>query len=225
MWAARDQLIANVPNAAEAVRMAMHAPKFPVTLMELGDNIGGGSAGDATIILQELLAQQAEGWVVALYDPEAVQQCFQAGIGTTIGLRVGGKLDRQHGPTLAISGRVRTLSDGHFIETERRHGGQTVFHQGLTAVVSVPRRNGTPGGLLLLNSERMAPMSIHQLTSAGIVPQQQKILVAKGAVAPRAAYEPVSAQIITVDTAGATAISIPSAQYHYARHDLYEWTQ
>jgi microcystin degradation protein MlrC len=66
-------------------------------------------------------------------------------------------------------------------------------------------------------------MSIHQLTSAGIVPQHQRILVAKGAVAPRAAYEPVSKRIIEVDTAGATSISIPPAQYHLARKTLYEW--
>ncbi|MCB0123136.1 MAG: MlrC C-terminal domain-containing protein, partial [Caldilineaceae bacterium] len=78
--------------------------------------------------------------------------------------------------------------------------------------------------LILLNSNRMPPMSIHELTCAGIVPEQQRILVAKGAVAPRAAYEPVCKQIIEVDTAGATSISIPQEQYQLARKSLYEWT-
>ena len=58
--------------------------------------------------------------------------------------------------------------------------------------------------LIRSNSLRIPPMSIHQITCVGIQPQQQKILVAKGAVAPRAAYEPVSARIIEVDSAGAT---------------------
>lgn len=225
MWEGREQLVPQIPDAVTAVRMAMESTETPVALFELGDNIGGGSAGDATIILEQLLAQKADGWVVAIYDPESVQACFAAGIGGTVTLRVGGKVDAIHGPTLPITGRVRTLSDGKFEEPERRHGGRRYHDQGLTAVVEVNRTAPGKGGLLVLDSERTPPMSIHQLTSAGIVPQHQRILVAKGAVAPRAAYEPVSKRIIEVDTAGATSISIPPAEYHLARKTLYEWNR
>ena len=123
------------------------------------------------------------------------------------------------------SGRVRALCDGKFEETQRRHGGRRYHDQGLTAVIEVNRSAPGKGGLILLNSNRTPPMSIHELTCAGIVPEQQKILVAKGAVAPRAAYEPVCQQIIEVDTAGATSISIPQEQYHLARQTLYEWNR
>ena len=54
-------------------------------------------------------------------------------------------------------------------------------------------------------------------------PSQQKILVAKGAVAPRAAYEPVSARLIEVASGGATAILRSSEEYAQARKTLYEW--
>lgn len=223
MWASRDQLLPNVPNAAEAVRQAMAATKTPVALMEMGDNIGGGSAGDATIILKELIEQNAESWVVTIYDPESVQICVKAGIGAEVALRVGGKTDQMHGPTLSIVGRVRTLHDGSYEEHERRHGGGRYFSQGLSVVVEVPRRPSGRGGLLILTSIRAVPTSIHQITCMGIQPQQQKILVAKGSVAPRAAYEPVSAQIIPVDTAGATAINRSPAEFHLARKTFYEW--
>jgi microcystin degradation protein MlrC len=225
MWEVRDQLIPQLPNAAAAVKMAMESPQTPVALFELGDNIGGGSAGDATFVLAELLRQQATGWVVAIYDPAAVEQCFAAGIGGEVALNVGGKSDSEHGTPVAIHGRVRTLSDGSYEETERRHGGARFINQGLSAVVAVVAESGERVGLLLLNSRRTTPFSIHQLTSVGIVPQQQRILVAKGAVAPRAAYEPVSAHIIEVDTGGATAISRPPAAYRLARHSFYEWGQ
>ena len=225
MWSVREELIPQVPDAATAVQMAMASTETPVALFELGDNIGGGSAGDATIILEQLLAQKADGWVVAIYDPESVQACFQAGIGATVALQVGGKVDTIHGPTLSITGRVRTLSDGKIEEPERRHGGRRYHNQGLTAVIEVNRDAPGKGGLLLLDSRRTAPMSIHQLTSAGIVPQHQRILVAKGAVAPRAAYEPVSKRIIEVDTAGATSISFPPTDYTRARHSFYEWNR
>jgi len=225
MWESREQLVPRIPKAAEAVAMAMASSAWPVSLFELGDNVGGGSAGDATIILEELLRQKADGWVVTLYDPESVQQCVAAGIGGQVTVHTGGKLDKQHGPTLTISGRVRTLHDGTYEETERRHGGARYGDQGLSVVVEVNRSGPGKGGLLILNSNRIAPMSIHQITCMGIQPQQQKMLVAKGAVAPRAAYEPVSARIIEVDTAGATSISRPPAEFVRARKDLYEWTR
>ena len=211
MWAVREQLKPNVPDPVTAVRRAMASKRQPVALFELGDNIGGGSAGDATILLKALIDERADDWVVTIYDPEAVATCFKAGIGATVSLPVGGKTDDMHGPTLQITGQVRTLHDGSYVETERRHGGGRHFNQGLTAVLAVEVGSTGSGArrLLVLNSERSTPNSIHQITCAGIQPQQQRILVAKGAVAPRAAYEPVSADIIEVDTSGATSISIP----------------
>lgn len=225
MWAAREALVPQLAKPAEAVQLAMRTTQTPVALFDLGDNVGGGSAADSTIILKELIDQNAEGWVVVIYDPESVQACVAAGIGGQVALRVGGKTDAMHGPTLAIAGRVRTLHDGTYEETERRHGGGRYFDQGLTAVVEVPKRGeaGKRAGLLVLNSKRTPPMSIHQITCVGIVPQQQRILVAKGTVAPRAAYEPVSAQIIEVDTAGATDINRPPSAFQRARKSFYEW--
>ena len=223
MWAVRDQLKPNLPKPAEAVRMAMQAQATPVTLFDMGDNVGGGSAADSTLILEELIKQGADGWVVAIWDPESVQACFMAGVGATVDLQVGGKVDDLHGKTLSITGRVRTLHDGTYEETERRHGGGRYWNAGLTAVVEVNRPQPGKGGLLVLNSKRTSPMSIHQITSVGIVPQQQKILVAKGTVAPRAAYAPVSAQIIQVDSGGACDINRDPSAFVRARKDFYEW--
>ena len=219
MWSTREELLPRIPGAEEAVRMAMASPKTPVSLFEMGDNIGGGSAGDSTIVLDELLRQGADGWVAALYDPEAAAACAAAGIGARLTLAVGGKVDDQHGPTLTVTGTVRALHDGKFIETERRHGGKRDWDQGLTAVLA------TSAGLLLLDSLRTPPMSLNQLRSAGIMPEQQRIFVAKGAVAPRAAYGPVSARIIEVDTAGATSISRSPGDFQRARKGLWEWSQ
>ena len=223
MWDVREQLIAEVPAPAEAVRQAMASDEFPVTLLDFGDNIGGGSAGDSTFVLEQLMVQEADGWVMTVWDPEAVQICAGAGIGGQVALQVGGKTDAMHGPMLDVEGKVRTLHSGAYEETERRHGGGRYFDQGLTAVVEVGRTGPGRGGLLVLNTRRSYPNSIHQITCVGIQPQQEKILVAKGAVAPRAAYEPVSAKLIEVDSPGATAIHRGPEEYELARKTLYEW--
>ena len=221
MWASRDQLKPMVPAPAEAVRLAVASEETPVCLLDMGDNIGGGSSGDSTFVLEQLLAQEADGWVVSIWDVESAQACFAAGVGGQVQLRVGGKTDDMHGPTLEIAGRVRTLHDGSYEERERRHGGGRYFNQGPTAVVQVEQAGSK--GLLLLNSERACPNSIHQITCAGIQPEHQRILVAKGAVAPRAAYEPVCARLIEVASGGATAIDRPADEYRLARKSLYEW--
>ena len=59
----------------------------------------------------------------------------------------------------------------------------------------------------MLNTKRTVPLSLHQLVSVGVYPERQKILVAKGTIAPLAAYEPVSKRLITVDSGGACAVN------------------
>lgn len=224
IWAGREGLLVDIPDPAAAVTEAMGSGDTPLCLLDFGDNIGGGSSGDSTFVLEQLLAQKADGWVVSVWDPESVRACVAVGIGAEVALQVGGKTDDQHGTTQVVAGQVRTLHDGSYEETERRHGGGRYFDQGLSAVVAVGRDEPGKGGLLVLTTERAMPNSIHQITCMGIQPHQQKILAAKGAVAPRAAYEPVCERLIEVDSGGATAIHRPKEEYRRARKTLYEWT-
>jgi microcystin degradation protein MlrC len=45
--------------------------------------------------------------------------------------------------------------------------------------------------------------------------------VAKGAIAPRAAYEPIAARIIEVDSPGATAVNPARFKYTRVRRPLF----
>ena len=75
----------------------MRAPKGPVVLMDVGDNIGGGSPADSTILLAEARRLGARSFLQTLYDPESVQACIAAGVGDTVTVRVGAKTDDNHG--------------------------------------------------------------------------------------------------------------------------------
>ncbi len=221
LWNTREQIALKLPNPAEAVRLALSEPKFPVTLMDTGDNIGGGSAGDSTFLLEELVKQKATGWVMTICDAEAVQAAVKAGVGARFDLAVGGKTDNMHGKPVRVRGRVKTLTDGKYIESETRHGGGRYFDQGLTAVIEAEGSTPDELNLLVLNSRRIVPFSIQQLVSLGVYPHRQKILVAKGTIAPRAAYEPVSAKIITVDSPGSTAVNPARFQFSKVRAKLW----
>ncbi len=217
----RPRLKFNVPDAAHAVPLAMASKKEPVVLVEMGDNIGGGSSGDATFVLSELIKQKASGWVVVLADPEAVKTAARAAIGGAFDGFVGGKQDRLHGDPVRVKGVVRVLTDGRYIETEVRHGGGRYFDQGLTAVLEVEGGTRDQPNLVMLTTKRQVPFSIHQLVQAGIYPQRQKILVVKAAVAFRAAYEPIAGEIIEVDTPGSTAVNPARFTYKRVREGLF----
>ena len=207
LWADRSRIVLKIPDPAAAVKEAMAATKFPVSLFDTGDNVGGGSSADSTFILQELVAQKAMGWVMTIADPAAVDAAAKAGIGGAFNMPVGGKTDNLHGKPLPIHGKVKSLHDGEYIETEIRHGGGRYFSMGRTAVIEVDGGTRDDKNLLVLTTRRIVPYSMHQIVSLGIYPERQKILVAKGTVAPRAAYEPVSARIILVDSPGSTAVN------------------
>jgi microcystin degradation protein MlrC len=225
LWATRDRLVLNVPEAAEAVRRASAASRFPVALIDLGDNIGGGSSGDSTFILDELLKQKAQGWVVAIADPQAAKAAFQSGVGQTFEGLVGGKTDKLHGAPVRVRGRVRSLHEGKYIETEVRHGGGRYWDMGHTAVIEAAGSTPDMPNLLLLTMKRSSPNSLHQLISVGVYPERQRILVVKGAIAPRAAYEPIAAQIIEVDTPGVTAVNPARFTYKLVRRPLFGLNQ
>jgi microcystin degradation protein MlrC len=235
LFAARRELVKELSDARSAVAHAIEAKKRPVVLVEFGDNIGGGSPGDSTILLRELLRQGATGAVTALYDPESVKQCVASGIGATVELTVGGKSDKLHGEPVQLRGRVLSIHDGTWTEDQPRHGGRRFNDQGRTAVVelvaaeeamptrgsSAENRTSEPRSLLVLNSKRTPPFSLGQLTSVGIDPRQMNILVVKAAIAYRAAYGPIAGEIIEVDTPGLTANDPRHFRYERVRRPMY----
>jgi microcystin degradation protein MlrC len=221
LWSSRENIRLNIPDPAAAVQHALQAKKFPVALFDTGDNIGGGSSGDSTFLLAELVRQKAQGWVMTIADPEAVQAAVKAGIGGAFDLNVGGKTDKLHGDPVHIRGKVRSLHSGDYIETEVRHGGGRYFSMGLTAVIEVEGSTRDDKNLLVLTTRRSSPNSMHQIVSLGIYPERQKILVAKGTIAPRAAYEPVAAEIVAVDSPGSTAVNPARFQFKRVRADLW----
>ncbi len=221
LWALRESLVLRAPDAATAVRQAMQNDKFPVVLMDTGDNIGGGSAGDGTAILDQLIRQNATGWVMTISDAQANEAAFKAGVGGAFDMLVGARTDKMHGVPVRVRGRVKALTDGNFIETEVRHAGRRYFQMGLTAVIEAAGSTADLPNILLLTRTPSMPLSLHEIISNGVYPARQRILVAKGTTAPRAAYEPVAARIVEVNTPGATDVNPAHFTYRQVRRPMF----
>lgn len=221
LYATRDQIVLNELDARRAVRKAIEHEGRPVLLIDMGDNIGGGTPGDSTFLLSELIQQDARGWVMVIADPEAYRVAERAGVGGVFKSEVGGRTDGMHGSPVAISGRVRSLHEGRYVEPEVRHGGGRYWDMGRTAVIHVDGSTLDEPNLLLLTTERSSPNSAHQLISNGVYVEWQKMVVAKGAIAPRAAYESIADLMIPVDTPGATAVNPARFDYKNLRDGLF----
>ncbi|MBN9010321.1 MAG: M81 family metallopeptidase, partial [Rhizobiales bacterium] len=189
------------PKADAAVREALLREEKPVVLADLADNVGGGSPGDGTAILSELVRQGARGAVAIIADAEAAVAAAAAGPGASVDLMLGGKSDMLHGPPLPVRARVMRLGDGRYRTNGTWMTGQA-FSMGPSAVLEID-----PAITVLVTSTAVPPFHIEQLTGNGIDPRTASIIVVKGAVAWRDAYGPVMASAIEVDTPGCCPLS------------------
>jgi len=215
-WERRGDFVGDIPAPEEALRQAMAAPRGPVVLMDVGDNVGGGSPADSTHLLAAAQRLGVRSYLQSLYDPDAVAACRASGIGGRVSLRVGGKTDRMHGQPVPIKGTVRALHGGKFEDARPTHGGQRFFDQGATAVVDTDDEH-----TLVLNSRRIGNTSIEQMYSVGVRPESYQVVVAKGVVSPRPAYEPIAAEIILVNTPGITTADLSFFTYQHRRRPLF----
>jgi microcystin degradation protein MlrC len=158
---------------------------------------------------------------MVISDAAAVQAAVRSGVGGMFDMAVGGKTDNLHGDAVRVKGRVRGIHDGRFVERAVRHGGGRYWDMGVTAVIEVEGSTPDMPNLLVLTPKRIIPFSLGQLVSLGILPEYMKILVAKGTIAPRAAYEPISERIIEVDSGGVTGMNPGRFTYRRIRAGLF----
>ena len=109
-------------------------------------------------VLERLLARGVKRVLFAsLVDETAVSHCFAAGVGATVALSVGGKLDTLYGTSLAVNGRVVSLHD----DTNRQ------------AVMQIE------GVTLILTAQRTTFTTLAQFEACGVDPLAFKIVAVK----------------------------------------------
>ena len=213
-WERRREFVAHNVPVEEAVREAVGSGEWPVVLADVADNVGGGSPGDGTALLSELLRQGAEGAVVVIADPEAVELARRAGEGAEVEMEVGGKADGLHGGPVRARWEVLGLYDGRFQYKGSYMTGLWV-DMGPTAVV----RSG--GVRVVLTTRKTMPFDLEQLRCVGIEPEECRIIVVKSAIAWRAAYGPIAKKVIYVDTPGLCRANLRTFQYRRVRRPIF----
>jgi microcystin degradation protein MlrC len=217
MFDCRKDYLVDLPDPEETIRLAMQSNKPPVAIADTGDNIGGGTPGDGTSLLHEILKQGVDTAFVPLWDPEAAQIAAEAGVGSVVTLEVGGKSDAIYGPPVKITGRVRTITDG--VYTNRAGGG---YRAGVVDNMGLSVRIDVDGITVVLNSIATSPNNIMHANAIGVYPEDYRISVCKGGLAFREAYKPpVANSYIQSDTPGYSSSNLKNFTYTKIRRPMF----
>ncbi|MEF8801623.1 MAG: M81 family metallopeptidase [Halolamina sp.] len=221
IWERRHDFIGDYPEPAEAVATARErAPDLeeddgPIVLADVGDNPGGGGAADGTTVLRELLDQNLTNAGFAIMcDPEVVDQCIEAGVGERVTATVGGKTDDLHGaPIEDVDGYVTAITDGEFTNTGPMGTGSE-NHLGRTVHMKCGSEDGVS---VLLTENRLQPLDAEIWRHAGIQPERLDVLVVKSMNHFRADYEPMSSEVIPINSIGLCSMDPRNFEFSHLR--------
>ena len=161
-WDARHDFNFGVPTGRtdECIKMALESTASTVFLTDSGDNVTAGAAGDLPYVLDRLMSHGVPKTLFAsLADATAVDACFAAGLGASLALSLGGKLDPVHGKPLPVSGIVRKL-----------HESATIGRQVILSIDNID---------LILTERRLAFTTLAQFTELEIDPLDYRIVCLK----------------------------------------------
>jgi microcystin degradation protein MlrC len=210
----RDFLVKPTP-VKEALRRVKAATEGTLVLADIGDNPGGGSPCDGTIVLRAVLKAGLSGGVFAVMaDPGSVEKAVEAGVGSTTTLDLGGHIDNMHGAPLRVTGTVRMISDGRWI-VKGPMGTGTETDMGRTAVLDVASNE------VIVTSKRLQPLDLQLYRSLGIEPTEKRFIVVKSSVHYRASHEPIAKEVIELDTPGLTSPRLTGFGFKKIRRPIF----
>ncbi|NLS18452.1 M81 family metallopeptidase [Rhizobium sp. P40RR-XXII] len=211
LFSKRGTFIMPQLDEKQAVREAMAATSGPVVIADLWDNPGGGTAGDATVVLQELLDRGATDTALGtIWDPMAVQICMAAGEGAEIPLRFGAK--SAPGTGNPIDGHVKII---RLVTNAEMRFGESYAPFGDAAHILLD------GIDIILNSTRAQSFDPSLFSVMGINPAAKKILVIKSTNHFYASFSKIASQILYC-SAGTPYPNNPArTPYRRARKDIW----
>lgn len=184
---------------ADAVRRAQAlagGAARPVVIADTQDNPGAGGDANTTGMLRALVEADAQNAALGLfYDPDAVRQATEAGVGNTVKLRLGGQSGVAGDMPFEGEFVVETLSPGKLRFDGPMMNGMEVD---LEAVAGLRL-----GGVRVVVSATKSQMLDRNLFRVGgVQPEEMAILVVKSSVHFRADFQPIAHEVLVAKAPG-----------------------
>jgi len=226
LWARREELLKVRPihPIDEGVKMAMAQEDSPVLLVDLGDDPGSACPADSPAVLESLIRHGAKDCALTIRDAEVVQAGIEAGVGTTLKMAVGGKVDQRFYQPLEVTGVVKSIDDGRYTICGPTHGGwgREVTRENYREA-SVGKRVVLRIGnkIDVIFSQRRTGKDRDFFKSAGIIMEEKHIIVVKSNQAHRASFDSIAASTIELDTPGVSTVNYASLPYRYLHRPIW----
>jgi microcystin degradation protein MlrC len=218
-WAQREAFVYKIEPLAQSVARAKAMTEGPVFLLDHYDNAASGGPMDTTRVLAEILRQQLDDVAAfGIFDPQAVQQCIAAGIGSTLTLSIGGKQQMpmcpQPSEPLQVTGRVKTIVDGKYRAKGPMAAG-TQQDMGHAVVLATGRVD------IVLFSRHVEPFDVNTLLSLGIDPTQRRYVMLKSRIHWRAGMAHLAKAVVECAGVGVCTSDYREHRFERLRRPIY----
>jgi microcystin degradation protein MlrC len=185
----RADWYSELPSTAEALAQSHAVGRYPVVVADT-------HPGDSTGMLRTFVeADLVDACILYIVDPEAVEQCRQAGVGATLRLDVGGKSSPLQGEPVQMTAQVLGLSDGRFHYAGPMYAG-LAGNMGPSAYI---REEGLHVILVSIGEQ---PYDTAFAQSLGLDPHQMRYIGLKSTAHFRAGFEARAGIIYVVSEPG-----------------------
>ena len=180
-------------------------PGGTFVVADAADNAGGGAGSDSTFILRRLIERGAQDAALGMiWDPVAVTFAYDAGVGSTFKIRLGGKTGPFAGDPLDVQVTVLAVCD------EVRQvdpAGGNVLPIGRAALLKI-------GGVVVVaNSLRQQVYDPGCFTGLGVDLTSKRIVVVKSTQHFHAGFAPLATRVFYCETPGSLTLDFDSNMF------------
>lgn len=217
IWRTRatTSLVGLAPPAAVTAADTAAVRGRRVVIADFSDNPGGGGQGDATALISAVIG--AAGPLVAVasvWDPATVECAHRSGVGSVVNICLGGSLPGFGGPPIEARAEVLSVSDGAF-QCEGPIARGKTLDLGRIATLRIGRAD------IIVASNRYQVTDRNHFRIGGLDPLAYPILVVKSLQHFRAAFEPITDQILFADSGGLVSRDFQRFPYRQVRRPIW----
>jgi len=194
VWNLRNEVLTPLASLSDALKRIETGAGAPLVLADVADNPGGGAPSDATHVLRAVLDRGITGVGFGIfYDRVAVEFCHEAGLGSKLSLRIGGKISPESGAPIDLDVQVMGLA---------KDASQSVLGSGHAPLGDAAWVRGR-GIDVILSSERVQCFDPTAFSNLGLDPKQLDAVVVKSTNHFRAGFDPIARDTIYLNSPGA----------------------
>lgn len=218
-WKDRAKFIYEIEPLEASLARAQAMKGGPIVLLDHYDNCASGGTMDTTTVLEGILkAGLSDVCAFAIWDPRAVEQMTQAGVGANVTLSLGGKTAMPslglEGRPLEVSGKVKKIIEGTYVN-EGPMGRGELADMGPSAVLDTGKVE------ICILSRHVEPYDIASFKALGIDATKKRYLMLKSRVHWRAGLGPIARAWVECAGTGVCTSDYSQLKFSRVRRPIY----